>query len=149
MSFGAATSMALAPSALGADYASADEALAAIEGLEADVERFLLRLERTVASSRPLVASFRRDRDRHRGHRARVRRRLGLPSSEAAAASEAPDAALPALREAQSALVYAHAEALPALGDAVSVSLLLEDMVDLARHLTVIDLWIESEAARG
>jgi len=141
--------MALAPPALGADYASADEALAAIEGLEAEVERFLLRLERTAASSRPLVASFRRDRDRHRSHRARVRRRLGLPSSETAAASEAPDAALPALREAQSALVYAHAEALPALGDAVSVSLLLEDMVDLARHLTVIDLWIESEAARG
>jgi hypothetical protein len=148
-SLGTTVSTALARPALGADYASAAEALAAIDGLEADVERFLLRLERSVPAARAMAASFRRDRDRHRGHRARVRRRLGLPSSETAAAAEAPAAPLPALRDAQSALVYAHAEALPALGDAIAVSLLLGDLVDLARHLTVIDLWIESEEARG
>jgi hypothetical protein len=66
-----------------------------------------------------------------------------------AAADAARSAPLAALREAQSALVYAHAEALPTLDDGVSVGLLLGDLVDLARHLTVIDLWIEAEDARG
>lgn len=140
---------AAAQPALGADYASAADALAAIESFEADVERFFLRLTRTLPASRAMIASFRRDRERHREHRERVRRRLGVPWSETVAASEAPSAALPELREAQSALVYAHAEALPALGDAIAASLLLADMVDLARHLTVIDLWIEAEASRG
>ncbi len=147
-SLGAATAAFVQP-ARGADYATADEALTAIEGFEADVDRLLLRLERTVPASRVVIASFRGDRARHRSHRERIRRRLGLRWSRTAAASEAPSAALSALREAQSALVYAHAEALPALGDAIAVSLLLADLVDLARHLTVIDLWIEAEASRG
>lgn len=140
---------AFAPPARGADYATADEALTAIEGFEADVDRLLLRLERIVPASQAMIASFRRDRARQHSHRERIRRRLGLPRSQAAAASAAPSAPLPALREAQSALVYAHAEALPALGDAIAVSLLLADLVDVARHLTVIDLWIETEASRG
>jgi hypothetical protein len=148
-SLGTLASLALPRSARGTDYASADEALAAIEGLEADVERFFLRLQRTLPRARAMIASFGRDRERHRRDRARVRRRLGLPWSETAAASEAAEASLQALRDAQSALVYAHAEALPAIGDAVGVGLLLGDLVDLARHLTVIDLWIETEAARG
>lgn len=146
---GAAVGGALAQSARGADYASAAEALAAIEGFEADVERFFLRLTRVVPASRLMIASFRRDRDRHRRHRDRIRRRLGVPWSDTAAASEAPSGSLSELREAQSTLVYAHAEALPALGDSIAVSLLLADMVDVARQLTVIDLWIEAEEARG
>ncbi len=131
------------------DYATAADALDAIEGFEAEVERFYLRLDRSVPASRTMIASFRRDREQHRRHRDRVRRRLGLPRSETAAASEAATGALPELREALSALVYAHAEALPALGDAIAVSLLLADLVDLARHLAVVDLWIEAEAARA
>jgi len=131
------------------DYASADDALGAIEGFEADVDRYLLRLHRTVPAARAMIESFRRDRERHRTHRVRVRRRLGLGASATAAASEAREAPLDLVREAQSTLVYAHAEALPTLDDSVSVGLLLGDMVDLARQLTVIDLWIEAEAARG
>ncbi|HET7293663.1 MAG TPA: hypothetical protein VFM88_14660 [Vicinamibacteria bacterium] len=132
-----------------ADYATAKDALEAIEGFEAGVERFYLRLDRTTPASRLMIASFRRDRHRHRAHRDRIRRRLGVPRPEAAAASESASGALPDLREALSSLVYAHAEALPALGDPVAVSLLLADLVDLARHLTVVDLWIEAEADRG
>jgi hypothetical protein len=132
-----------------ADYTSAIEALSAVEGFEAEVERYWLRLHRIVPGSRPMLESFGRDRERHRAHRARVRRRLGLGPSASPAASEAPAAPLAAVREAQSALVYAHAEALPTLNDAVSVGLLIGDMVDLARHLTLVDLWIEAEATRA
>lgn len=135
--------------AAAADYTSAAEALDAIEGFEVEVARHFLRLRRTVPAARVMIDSFRRDHERHRRHRERVRRRLGLALSAAAAASEAAASPLDAVREAQAALVYAHAEGLPAVGDQVSVGLLLGDLVDLARHLTVIDLWIEAEAARG
>jgi hypothetical protein len=56
---------------------------------------------------------------------------------------------LVALREAQQQLVHAHAEGLPALGDAGAVAVLARHMVDASRHLTVIDLWIEAEELRG
>lgn len=133
-----------------AEYASAKDALEAIEGFEVVVDRYLLRLHRMVPASRAMIESFRRDRERHRSHRERVRRRLGLGYAAIAAASgEAPAAPLDVVREAQSALVYAHAETLPTLDDSVSVGLLMSDMADLARQLTLIDLWIEAEAARG
>jgi hypothetical protein len=135
--------------AAAADYASAAEALSSIEGFEAAVHGLLQRLHLAIPAARRMVESFRRDRERHREHRARVRRRLGLAAPAATAPAESAEAPLSALREAQSALVYAHAEALPTLHDSVSVGLLMADMVDLARHLTVIDLWIEAEAARG
>lgn len=145
-----AAALALCPRrARAADYASAAEALAAIEAFEADVDAYLLRLADAVPASRPMVESFQRDRARHRARRARVRRRLGLQAAAAVAPAAAPAAPLSALREAQSALVYAHAEALPALNDSVAAGLLLGDLVDLARHLTVIDLWIEAEAERA
>ncbi len=45
--------------------------------------------------------------------------------------------------------MHAHAEGLPALGDAGAVAVLARHMVDASRHLTVIDLWIEAEDVRG
>jgi len=146
---GAAALALFAPRARAADYASASEALAAIEGFEAEVDGYLQRLRSSVPAARAMLDGFRRDRERHHRRRARVRRRLGLPPAQVAPAGEAGVAPLPALREAQSRLVYAHAEALPTLNDSVSVALLLGDLVDLARHLTVIDLWIEAEDARA
>jgi hypothetical protein len=56
----------------------------------------------------------------------------------------APD--LEGLRAAQEALAYAHAEGLPALGDSFVVDALARHMVDLSRHLTVTQLWIEAES---
>ena len=56
---------------------------------------------------------------------------------------------LPALRRSQEALVYAHAEGLPAIGDALAVDRLARHMVELSRHLAVIGLWIDAEERRG
>lgn len=148
---GAAALVALAGGqpAGAAEYASAADALAAIAGFETDVDRYLLRLHRTVPTARRMIDSFRRDRARHQADRARVARRLGLAHAASVAASEAATAPLDAVREAQAALVYAHAEALPTLGGAPAVGILMGNMIDLARHLTLLDLWIEAEAARG
>jgi hypothetical protein len=145
----AAVALCGAPPARAADYASAAEALDAIDAFEVDVERYCLRLAHVAPAARPMLSSFARDRERHREHRRRLRERLGVSPASSAAASEAPSAALDVVREAQSALVYAHAESLPTLNDAVGVGLVMGDMVDLARHLTLFDLWIEAEAARG
>ena len=53
------------------------------------------------------------------------------------------------VRPDSTTLVYAHAEGLPALGDPRAVHVLAGHLVATARHLTVIDLWIESEENRG
>ena len=83
------------------------------------------------------------------GMRGRLRSRLGLgaPSAPKVVVEDAPD--LEALRAALEKLTYAHAEALPALGDAQAVQVLARHMVDLSRHLTLVGLWIEAEERRG
>jgi hypothetical protein len=58
------------------------------------------------------------------------------------------DPDLAGLRAAAQDLVHAHAEGLPALRDARAVDLLARHMVDEARHLAVVDLWVEAEANR-
>ena len=131
-----------------ADYASAREALDAIDRLEADVETRLRSIAAALPGARPFVASVLADQRRHRAERARVRRRLGLavPSPPPPPSVERD---LASLRAAQEALVYAHAEGLPALGDVWAVDVLARHLVSTARQLTVIDLWIEAEEARG
>ena len=128
------------------DYSSAAEVFDAIDRLEAEVAARLRALQRAVPSSRPFVASVTADHARHRAGRTRLRRRLRLPASSAVPESgaEAPD--LEGLRAAQEALVYAHAEGLPAVGDSFAVDVLARQMVDLSRHLTVTQLWIETES---
>ena len=129
------------------DYASAAEVFDAIDGLEADVAARLRGFQRAVPSSRRFVASVTADHARHRAARERFRRRLGLAASSApagGASSAEPD--LERLRAAQEALVYAHAEGLPAIGDRLVVDALAHHMVDLSRHLTVTQLWIETES---
>jgi hypothetical protein len=78
--------------------------------------------------------------------RARLRRRLGLPAYSAPPAAAPAAADLDGLRAAQEALVYAHAEGLPTVGDPFVVDALARHMVDLSRHLTVTQMWIEAEA---
>jgi hypothetical protein len=72
-----------------------------------------------------------------------------LPPASIPAATAPSTVDLAALREAQQALVHAHAEGMPALGDRFAVDVLTHHMVDLSRHLTVIDLWIETETQSG
>ena len=139
--------LARSRSAAAKDYAGPVEVLDTIDVLEADVEARLGALAAATPGARALAASFAADHVRHRLVRADLRRRLRLPGAGAPRA--AGDASLEALRSAQEALVYAHAEGLPALGSPMAVDALAKNMIDLARELTVLDLWIEAEGARG
>ena len=134
------------------DYSSPAEVLGTIDSLEADVAGRLDAIAATLASARPLATSFLADHARHRRVRATVRERLRLAGPPIAGppkpAPSKGERALDGLRAAQEALVYAHAEGLPAIGDPSAVDALARNMIDLARHLAVIDLWLEAEAAR-
>lgn len=139
----------LAARAEATEYASASEVMAAVDRHEADVAARLRAIVAAVPAARPFADSVLADFERHRSTRARLRSRLGLPAAPSPAAPAAAGRDLEALRAAQEALVYAHAEGLPALGDAVAVEAMARNMVDLSRQLTVITLWIEAEAQRG
>jgi hypothetical protein len=134
--------------AAAADYASAAEALDAVDAMEADVAARLAAISAGLVSARPFVSSVLADQASQRSARGLLRQRLGLAAAaHVATAPAAPD--LAGLRAAQEALVYAHAEGLPALGDAHAVRVMALHMVELARQLTVIDLWIEAEEQRA
>jgi hypothetical protein len=132
--------------------ASTGEALAAIERLEREVDARLRAVERAAPSARAFVEGVRRDRARHLAEREELRRRLRLPPSaggdRAADVREPADPSLEGLRVAQQALAHAVAEGLPAIGDARAVHRLGAQLVDLARHLAVVELWIETEQQR-
>lgn len=131
------------------DRTPAGAALEALERLAAEVIARLHALETRVPPARAFLTSALRDQARLAGERRALRWRLGLVPSEAAPEGVASaDVSLAGLRAAQEALVYAHAEALPELGDPAAVDRLARHMTDLARHLTLIDLWIEAEAQR-
>jgi hypothetical protein len=127
------------------DYTSAGEVFEAIDRLEAEVAARLRALRVALASSAPFAESVLADHARHRAARAQFRRRLGLPPSSDTTPPSQGEADLEGLRAAQEALVYAHAEGLPALSDPFVVDALAHHMVDLSRHLTVTQLWIETQ----
>ena len=139
------------PAAAATEYASAADVFTAIDALESDVDARLRALASVLPSARAFSESLLRDHARHRERRASLRRRLKLPATSAPspAAASADDTSLEALRASVEALVYAHAEGLPALGDAHAVDRMAHDMVDLSRHLTLVQLWIEQEENRG
>jgi hypothetical protein len=132
-----------------AEYASAAEVFAAIDRHTADVAARLSALAERLPSAKAFADSALADQARHRAARARLRQRLDLGPAAAPGAPARTDLSLAVLRSAQQALVYAHAEGLPALNDDEAVALLAQHMNDLARQLTVIDLWIEAEQQRG
>jgi hypothetical protein len=140
---------ALAPRAGATDYASAGDVLDAIDGLEADVASRLRRLASAVPRARAMAASFLADHERHRGERERLRRRLRLAPAAPLGERASPEASLASLRGQQEALLYAHAEGMPALGAALAVDALSQHLIDLSRQLTVLDLWLDAEADRG
>ncbi|HEY7513354.1 MAG TPA: hypothetical protein VIC87_02700 [Vicinamibacteria bacterium] len=131
------------------DYTSPLEVFEAVDTLEADVSQRLRALSEALASARPFATSLLRDQERHRAARTRLRRRMGLEPAGAPRADARNLLSLGDLRTAQEALVHAHAEGLVAIGDETAVDTLARHMVDLSRHLTVIDLWIEAEESRG
>jgi hypothetical protein len=133
------------------DYASAGEALAAIDALASEVDVRLQRFESLGATARAFAASLRNDLAHHHAERAEVARRLRavLKVSGPSGGAAALDADLEGLRAAVEKLAYAHAEALPALGDSAAVTVLARHLVDTSRHLTLVSLWIEAEALRG
>jgi len=130
----------------GTDYASPREVFSEVDRLEAQVVGCLGALDHGPPRQRMLVASLLADHERHRLERLGLRRRLRL--GPAAARQLGPRGrSLKALREAQQALVFAHAEGMPALGDARVVDCMARHLVDQARHLTLIDLWLEGFGA--
>jgi hypothetical protein len=138
---------ALAPrAAFARDYTAPAEVFDAIDGLEAEVGARLRALPAALASAGPFADSVLADHARHRAARERLRVRLGLPPAAPATAEPAAAADLEGLRVAQEALVYAHAEGLPAVADPFVVDALARHMVDLSRHLAVTQLWIEAES---
>jgi len=132
-----------------AEYGSAAEVLAEVEKLEAEVDLRLRALAETSAGAKAFALSVIADHERERKERGRLRGRLGLAAGPGARASARGLTSLDALRTAQEALVHAHAEGLPALRDPFAVEVMARHLVDEARHLAVIDLWIEVEANRG
>lgn len=131
-----------------ADYTSAEQVLAAVDTAAADVQARLRALV-GLAPARLFAERLLQEHARQALDRARLRQRLGLPRAAADVARTSPERGLSALRAAQEALVFAHAEGLPALPDAAAVDQLGRAMVVASRHLTLIDLWIESEESRG
>ena len=131
-----------------ADYASAREVFTAVHGFEAEVESHLRALAMAAPLARVLAQSFLKDHERHRQQRAALMTRLRVTAAPALPAPAA-DASLGGLRTAQQALVFGHAEGLNALQDARAVDMLAHHMVDLSRHLTLIDLWLEQEQANA
>lgn len=129
-----------------ADYTSAAEVFDTVDRLEAEVGAMLQALAAKVPAARQLARSLLVDHHTQRAARDQLRRRLKLPAAPRLGAGVTGEVTLATLRSSQEALVYAHAEGLVALGDARAVDAMARHMVELARHLTVIDLWIESES---
>jgi hypothetical protein len=131
------------------EYGSALEVLAEVDRLGAEVELRLRALAEATPGAKAFAVSALADHARERKERAVLRLRLRLPPSSNARLEVSALTSLDALRTAQEALVHAHAEGLPALRDALAIQVMAGHMVELSRHLAVIDLWIESEANRG
>jgi hypothetical protein len=136
------------------DYASAAEALAAIDALAAEADERLERLGAEARGARVLADSLRRDLRRHLEERGSLRQRLrlgpGAASGEGRRGGGVADRLdLEALREVLEKLAYACAESLPVLDDPFAVRVLAGQMVDVSRHLALVKLWIEAEERRG
>jgi hypothetical protein len=141
---------AIAPrAAFARDYASAAEVLDTIDRLAGEVDGALSVIAAAVPGARPFAASVRTDHVRERADRDAIRSRLHLAAPAAGARPASPSASLDALRATQQELVHAHAEGLPALDDPAAVQTVARHMVEAARRLTVIDLWLELEAERA
>jgi hypothetical protein len=130
------------------EYESRRAALDALDRLAAACGMRLGSVRRSRSGADVLVSRFLRALERHRATREDVRRRFSLPrgADPASEVGEA-DADLGALRQSLDDLMIAYAESLPVFGDSSVVSRLAADMVEVSKLRTVIDLWVEAEAA--
>ena len=144
----AAPLVVLVPRADARDYTSAAEVLAEIDRLESDLDARLAGLAAAFPAAASFAASVRADHERHRRTRASLRRRLRLTDA-ATASGPAGGASVDALRALAQDLVHAYAEGFPALKDAQAVDTLARHMVDDARHLAVLQMWMETEQPGG
>jgi hypothetical protein len=144
----AAPLVAGVPRADARDYASAGEVFAEIDRLEAELDARLSRLAAIFPAAASFVGSVRADHERHRRARVALRRRLSVAESPPVPVP-AGSASVDALRALAQDLVHAHAEGLPALRDAQAVDTLARHMVDDARHLAVLQMWMETEQPGG
>jgi hypothetical protein len=118
--------------------------LAEIDRLEAELDARLSGLAVAFPAAASFAHSVRADHERHRRARAALRRRLRLAQAPLTSAPAAR-ASLDAMRVLAQDLVHAHAEGLPALREADAVDTLARHMVDDARHLAVLQMWMETE----
>lgn len=138
----------VARTAAGEEYASAGAALDAIEGRSESVEAVLRALRGESEPLRKGFSSFLEDYRRHRQDRAALRRTFGIPPAREAR-PEPKAVTLRDLRAAVQELVFAHAEGIPALGSGRAVTVIGGHLLDVARHLAIVDLWLEPEAGLG
>jgi hypothetical protein len=146
--------MAVLPTALAAARADAraaapaGELLGELDRLAAPLDDRLAALAHALPAAATFAESARADLVRHRRERAALAAARGLAVDapvHPAAVVDRPRS-LPVLKAAIEELMHAHAEGLPrALGDAELVQRLADQMVDLSRLATVVDLWIEKE----
>ena len=146
----AAPLVALAARADARDYTSAGEVLGEIERLESDLDVRLAGLAASFPAAGSFAASVRADHEKHRRNRAALRRRLRLADA-APISGPGPSgrASVDGLRALAQDLVYVYAEGLPAIKDAQAVDILARHMVDDARHLAVLQMWMETEQPGG
>jgi hypothetical protein len=130
------------------DYASRLQALNELDRLAAVCGMRLGALRRSRTSAGPLAARFLAALSRHRATRNEVRLEFALPpGKDPALELGSVDEGLVGLRGSLDELMNAYAESLPAFGNARVVSRLAIDMVEVSKLRTVIDLWVEAEAA--
>ena len=127
---------------------SAQQLFAQVHRLSAEIDGRLAAVASAQPAARTLATSLARDLQRHADERRRVEPRLGV-TRPVPSAPAGVDATLAGLRGAQETLMLAYADGLSALRhDPAAVRLLAGHMVDVARHLTITDLWI-AEGSRG
>ena len=123
--------------------------MSAIDALEADVAGRLSALAAALPAARAFVASLLADHERHRAVRADVRRMLRLAVAAAIVAVARRHVARRRCGPRRRRSSTPTPRAFPPSARPLAVDAMARNMVDLARHLTVIDLWIEAEAVRG
>ena len=112
------------------DYTSAAEVLDTIDRLAAGVDAALSAIARAVPGAQPFAASVHADHLREKADRDAIRARRRVSAAAPPPRTAPESTSLDALRSLQQALVHAHAEGLPALGDAEAVQALAQHMVE-------------------
>ena len=112
------------------------------------VEALLEQLRKDSVPFRKGASQVLADLRRCRQNRIAIHHLLGILPG-ATESPKPPATGLRALRAGIQDLVYAHAEGIPVLGNSQAVTMLVPDLLDVARHLAVVDLWIEGEGKNG